>query len=82
MAKRGPIEKAIEGISFGLKLQAPENPGMQAVRKAIIDTIRDSCAVDLKEAIKIQAKHSANFMVSNSCKQGKIGAEFNKVMNF
>ena len=81
LLKRELNQNALKDISFEIKLQAPENPGMEAARKAIIDTINNSCAADLKESINIQAKHSANFMISKFCKQGKIGAEFNKVMN-
>ena len=54
---------------------------MEAARKAIMDTVVDSCGADLNEALTIQTKHSANFMVSNFCKKGKIGAEYNRVMN-
>jgi len=39
-------KKAIDEISFGIKLQAHDNPGMEAGRKAIIETIRDSCNAD------------------------------------
>jgi enoyl-CoA hydratase/carnithine racemase len=81
LMKRELDENALEGISFEIKLQAPENPGMESARKAIINTIRDSCTSDLKEALTIQAKHSANFMKSDFCKQGRIGAEYNRVMN-
>ena len=81
LTKRGLNENALKEISFEIKLKAPENPGMEAARKAIIDTIRDSCAVNLKEALTIQAKHSADFMTSDFCKQGRIGTEYNRVMN-
>jgi len=81
LLKRDLNETALKEISFEIKLKAPENPGMEAARKAIIDTIRDSCTVDLKEALTIQAKHSADFMTSDYCKQGRIGSEYNRVMN-
>ncbi len=54
---------------------------MEAARKAIIETIKNSCNVDLKEAITIQTKHSAEFMSSDACKNGKIGAEFKRLMD-
>ena len=54
---------------------------MEAARKAIIETIRDSCGTDLKEALTVQAKHSAEFMVSDACKYGRIGAEFKRLMD-
>ena len=53
---------------------------MEAGRKAIIETIRDSCNADLKDARAIQAKHSAEIMISDACRNGKIGAEFKLLM--
>ncbi|MEJ2196610.1 MAG: hypothetical protein P8X73_17390, partial [Ignavibacteriaceae bacterium] len=81
LPKRNVQENALEKLSVDINLQAPENPGMEAARKAIIETIKDSCAVDLKEALVIQAKHSAEFMISDVCRNGIIGAEFKRVMN-
>lgn len=81
LVKRDVNENALDEISFDIKLQAPDNPWMEAARKAIIDTIRNCCGTDLKKALKIQAKHSAEFMVSDACKYGKIGAEFKRVMD-
>jgi len=81
LAKRNVQENALEKLSIDIKLQASENAGMEAARKAIIETIYDSCSVDLKEALVIQARHSAEFMISDDCKNGKIGSEFNRVMN-
>ena len=81
LVKRDVKENALDEISFDIKLQAPDNPGMEAARKAIIETIRDSCGTDLKNALTIQAKHSAEFMISDACKNGRIGAEFKRVMD-
>jgi enoyl-CoA hydratase/carnithine racemase len=81
LARRKLNENALEQISFEIKLQVPENPGMESARKAIIDTIRDSCCTDLTNALKVQAKHSAEFMMSDACKNGRIGTEFKRVMN-
>jgi len=81
LIKRDVKESELDEISFDIKLQAPDNPGMEAARKAIIETIRDSCGANLKEALIIQAKHSAEFMISDSCKYGRIGAEYKRVMD-
>jgi len=81
LVKRDVNENALDKISFDIKLQAPDNPGIEAARKAIIETIRDSCGTNLKEALTIQAKHSAEFMISDACKNGKIGAEFKRLMD-
>jgi len=72
---------ALAGVPSDIRLEPGENPLMEAARKAILDTILDSCSVNLNEALTIQAKHSASFMVSKFCKQGKIGAEYNRIMN-
>ncbi|MCW8811613.1 MAG: hypothetical protein OQK64_11710, partial [Ignavibacteriaceae bacterium] len=81
LVKRKLNQSALKDMSFEIKLNTPENPGMEAARKAIIDTINNSCAADLKESINIQAKHSADFMISKFCKQGRIGTEYKRVMN-
>jgi enoyl-CoA hydratase/carnithine racemase len=81
LVRRDVKEKALDEILFDIKLQAPDNPGMEAARKAIIETIRDSCGADLKDALAIQAKHSADFMISDVCRNGKIGAEFKRLMD-
>ncbi|RKY95937.1 MAG: hypothetical protein DRQ13_06410 [Ignavibacteriae bacterium] len=81
LVKRDVKENSLNEISFDIKLQVPDNPGMEAARKAIIETIRDSCGADLKEALTVQAKHSAEFMISDACKNGKIGAEFKRLMD-
>jgi len=81
LVKRDVTENALDEISFDIKLQAPDNPGMEAARKAIIETIRDSCGTDIKEALTIQAKHSAEFIISDACKNGRIGSEFKRVMD-
>ena len=74
-------KKALSGIPTDISLTAPDNPGMEAARKAIMETIRESCYVSLSEALSIQSRHSANFMTSNHCKKGLIGAAYNQVMN-
>jgi len=74
-------EKTIVGIPSDISLPAPDDPGMEAARQAIMQTIRDSCGVSLSEALSIQSRHSADFMSSKHCKLGVIGAAFNQVMN-
>ncbi|MGB5849146.1 MAG: hypothetical protein WBH40_11705 [Ignavibacteriaceae bacterium] len=81
LTKRNVKENVLDKISFDIKLQAPGNPGMEAARKAIIEAIKDSCGTDLKEALTIQAKHSADFMISAACKNGIIGTECKRVMD-
>ena len=53
---------------------------MEAGKKAIYECIQASCAVTSSEALLVQAKHSAGFMVSPAFHTGKIGAELKKMM--
>jgi enoyl-CoA hydratase/carnithine racemase len=73
--------KAVSGIPTDIGLSAGNDPVKDAARKAIMDTIQHSCGSPLAEAIDVQAKHSADFMGSNFCKKGAIGAEAMKVMS-
>lgn len=74
-------EKAITGIPSDVQLPAPDNDGMKAARKAIMESIQDSCGVSLSDALSVQSKHSASFMTSNYCKKGMIGTAYNQIMN-
>jgi enoyl-CoA hydratase/carnithine racemase/3-hydroxyacyl-CoA dehydrogenase len=58
-----------------------DNPMMEAARKSIMDCIQASCGVSISEALEIQAKHSAGFMLTRECRRGAIGASAKKVLN-
>lgn len=61
-------------------LNVPNNPAASAAKNAIYECIKSSCAAGISEALTIQAKHSANFMISKYCQKGFVGGEFFKVM--
>ncbi len=61
-------------------LPPAENQTVEAGRKAIMDCIKASCGATLAQALEIQAKHSAGFMVTKPCQKGQIGSDFKKVM--
>ncbi len=61
-------------------LPPADNQAVEAGRKAIMDTIQASCGATLAQALEIQAKHSAGFMVTKPCQKGQIGSDFKKVM--
>lgn len=56
------------------------DPGTEAARKAIFKTIQDSCQASLADALDIQSRHSAEFMVSTFCMKGAVGTEYSKTM--
>lgn len=80
ISKREVEENVLDEIPTDFSLPAPENPGVETARKAIMETIRDSCGAALSNALTIQAQHSADFMTSDPCKKGVIGTEFNRLM--
>jgi len=81
LALRMVNEKALTGIPSDVLLPTPDNTEIESARKAIMETIKDSCSVILSEALSIQSRHTAHFMTSKHCKMGMVGAAFNQVMN-
>jgi enoyl-CoA hydratase/carnithine racemase len=80
--KRRPLA---EGILTGVPsevsgLATPDGELAEAARKAIMDTVQQSCGVALADALAVQTGHSAEFMISKACRKGRIGAEFQKTM--
>ena len=73
-------EGVLEGIPTDVGISVSDNTAKEAARKAIMDSIKNSCGVPLSEALDIQARHSADFMVTSSCREGSIGAEHEKVV--
>jgi enoyl-CoA hydratase/carnithine racemase len=53
-------------------------PETEAGRRAIMECIQRSCGVPLDGALGLQAKLSAAFMVSDSCRSGVVGADYMK----
>jgi len=80
LARRAVETGTIEIPADVAGLPAPDGPFTDAGRKAILDSIRASCGVPLAEANDIQARHSADFMVTTACRKGIVGAECAKTM--
>jgi enoyl-CoA hydratase/carnithine racemase len=69
-------EQVLKGLPTGAGAMVSDNPATEAARKAIMQTIRDSCGVPLSEALDIQAACSAAFTATAFCRKGSIGAEY------
>jgi enoyl-CoA hydratase/carnithine racemase/3-hydroxyacyl-CoA dehydrogenase len=81
VAKRTVQDSALTGMPTDVSgLPAADSPANEAARSAIMKCIQDACGAALTEAVDIQAKHSADFMVSPACKGGVIGADYTKTM--
>jgi len=72
----GPLPNIPADAGLGVS----DNPGTEAARKAIMQSIRDSCGVPLGEAMEIQARHSGAFFTTPFCRDGSIGAEYQRTM--
>jgi len=77
--RRGLEEGPLDGVTDAVgELSTAASPGMDAGRKAILQTIRAATGVSLGEALEIQARHSGGFMVSKACRSGVIGSAWKK----
>jgi enoyl-CoA hydratase/carnithine racemase len=74
-------EQAIPNIPREISgLSEADDSGLEAARAAIFKNVQEACNASLSEALDIQARHSAEFMVSSHCKKGQVGAEFTRTM--
>ena len=73
----GPVADVPTEVA-GIVAGAPE---LEAARKAIVDCVQGSCGVELSEAVDVQSRHSADFMVTKTCRRGRVGAEADRVLN-
>ena len=79
--RRSLAESPLEGVADAVgELPAADSPATEAARRAILENIRASCAAPLGDALSIQARHSAGFMVSEPCLKGVIGSDYAKTM--
>jgi enoyl-CoA hydratase/carnithine racemase len=62
-------------------LPAADSPAMEAARAAIIECMQQACALPLSEALEVQAKRSADFLASATCREGQVGAEYTRTMS-
>lgn len=70
--KNVPLE--INGLSES------DDPATEAARRAIFQSVRNSCNASLSEALLVQARHSADFMTTPHCQNGIVGTEYKKTM--
>jgi len=80
LTMRKPDEGVLKGVSGDAGAPVSDNPATEAARKAIMQSIRDSCRVPLSEALDVQARHSADFTASSFCREGSIGTEHARTM--
>lgn len=80
MTMRKLDEGVLKGLPADAGLPVSDSPATEAARRAIIASITDSCGAGLPEALDVQARHSADFTVTPFCREGSIGAEYQRTM--
>jgi enoyl-CoA hydratase/carnithine racemase len=80
LPKRAVADKGLTGVPRDVPGLRPADGGVEAGRKAILDTIQKACEATLAEAITIQARHSGEFMATPHCRNGVVGSAFAKTM--
>ena len=80
LPKRRVTETPLTGIPTDVALPPAGSPSNEGARRAIMDTITAACGASLADALDIQSKHSAEFMIGKLCRKGRVGAEAKKTM--
>jgi enoyl-CoA hydratase/carnithine racemase/3-hydroxyacyl-CoA dehydrogenase len=75
-----PVQEGKVAVTQESGVEDSGDPATEAARTAIFKTIQDACHATLDEALDIQARHSAAFMVGALCKKGAIGADYTKTI--
>ena len=81
LPKRRVEQEPLSDIPGDLNNIAPtDNKVLLNSRLAILNNIRQSCGATCSEALKIQARNSAVFMLSRECRNGFVGSDYAKTM--
>ena len=80
LARRTVQAGALDGVPKDVSGLPPATPETEAARSAILACIDHACHEAVGDALTVQAKHSAEFMVSPACRRGAVGADYTKTM--
>jgi enoyl-CoA hydratase/carnithine racemase len=74
---RSPLETSpLSGVPADVSgIEPPDSPGVAAGRAAIMACLGAACAVDATQALPLQARLAAEFLASQACREGRVGAE-------
>ena len=73
------------GVLDGVPTEAsgiadPETEGIATARRTIVQSLTESARVPIAQALEIQARIAAEFLASDACRQGRVGAEAARVL--
>ena len=80
VARRELVSEPLTGVPTDLPDLAAGSPATEAARKAILESVQSSCAIPLADALDVQSRHSADFMVSEACRGGRVCAEAQRTL--
>lgn len=79
--RRGLETGPLAGLSTTVaSVPAADDPLVEAGRAGIAACVAQSCAKPEAEALKLQARLAAEFLASKACRDGRVGAEYARVM--
>jgi enoyl-CoA hydratase/carnithine racemase/3-hydroxyacyl-CoA dehydrogenase len=82
IARRGLESAALRGVPAEVSgLAPPDDPLTAAARAAIMQCVAQSCAKPAAEALPLQARLAAEFLASKTCREGRVGAEYARIMS-
>ncbi|MCO5254965.1 MAG: enoyl-CoA hydratase-related protein [Bacteroidetes bacterium] len=82
LTKRSVVKEAMPHIASEIeKVNWSDNPLIQSAQKEIADCIIAACSANMEDALQVQAKVSAKFMSGQLFRKGKIGLEYDKMIN-
>jgi len=63
------------------EVPAASSPDVEAARRAIRACIDAACGATAADALELQSRHSAGFMVTDVCRKGRVGVERARTMS-
>ena len=76
ITRRGLETRALSGVPSSVSGLAPaDDPLTETARAAIVQCVKQSCGTTAAEALTLQARLAAEFLASQACRQGRVGAE-------
>jgi enoyl-CoA hydratase/carnithine racemase len=81
IARRGLETAPLTGVPTTVASVPPaDDPLVEAGRAGIVTCKAQSCAKTAAEALPLQARLAAEFLASKACRDGRVGAEYSRVM--
>jgi hypothetical protein len=81
IARRGLETGPLSGVPTSVASVPPaDDPLVEAGRAGIVACLTQACAKPVAEALPLQARLAAEFLASKACRDGRVGADYARVM--